>query len=338
MWTFFTKKLLTAEEDIYTGDLSRMGYFSSLSIEKHNEINLKKLHIKANEYNGQKIDMITIGDSFSNGGANGLNRFYQDYIASKTEFNVLNLMNYQDLTRSYIETVYLLGNAGFLEKSGVKYILIESVARKATQRFVQEINPKIIDTLDNIWKFYKFDTPLDEKRFLPDVSFINNGNFKFLQFKLMYNFSDNAISSKVFRVKLSKDLFTMGDKTLLFYKDSISSISSNTEENLKMMNDNFNNLADYLSKMDIKLIYMPAVNKYDLYQNYIINQDKYKEDTFFENLRKFDKRYYFVDTKKILKEKIDAGVKDVFYIDDTHWSYLASDILTDYISKIVNDK
>ena len=45
---------------------------------------------------------------------------------------------------------------------------------------------------------------------------------------------------------------------------------------------------------------------------------------FFELLREQPKEYVFVDTKKLLTEEVNKGEKDVYYADDTHWSWKAS--------------
>jgi hypothetical protein len=45
---------------------------------------------------------------------------------------------------------------------------------------------------------------------------------------------------------------------------------------------------------------------------------------FFELLRPQLKEYRFIDTKKLLVEEVNKGEKDVYYSDDTHWSWKAA--------------
>mgnify|MGYP000467482794 CR=1 FL=1 len=45
------------------------------------------------------------------------------------------------------------------------------------------------------------------------------------------------------------------------------------------------------------------------------------------SLRNVNKNYYLIDTKKILEEELLKNEVDIFYADDTHWSYKASNIL-----------
>lgn len=71
---------------------------------------------------------------------------------------------------------------------------------------------------------------------------------------------------------------------------------------------------------------MPAVDKYNLYSPYIVS-NKYPQSIFFEYLETLPKNYVFINTKKILLEELKKGEKDIFYADDTHWSYKANDII-----------
>lgn len=92
-----------------------MTYSVDLIDKKFEKISLEKLHIKQNEYEGQNIDFITIGDSFSQGASGGLNPYYQDYIATLYNKNVLNIEAFKE-SKNYIETIYSLLNSGELEK------------------------------------------------------------------------------------------------------------------------------------------------------------------------------------------------------------------------------
>jgi hypothetical protein len=94
-------------------------------------------------------------------------------------------------------------------------------------------------------------------------------------------------------------------------------------------------LAQKLKEKSIQLIFMPAVNKYDLYSSFIIN-NKYPMDPFFDRIRTLEKDYIFIDTKDILLKQLNKGEKDIYYIDDTHWSYKSSDIVTDDIISKLN--
>jgi len=280
-----------------------------------------------------KIDMITIGVAFPGGGAGGLNKFYQDYLATYTDLNILNIKQIK-ASRSYLETIAMLLNSGTLKKYSIKYVLVESTQTKIVTRFSSFIDYKAV--LPNSYSCENIFIKVDKRVLnLPTVQFINNGNFKYFTYNLLYHISPNAYISKVYKEKLNSPLFSIGNgDDLLFSKKDIKSISKNTKDNLEKVNDELNTLAELLQTQGIKLIFLPVVSKYNLYRDFIKNKHNYPQDPFFDIMRKLDKNYIFVDTKALLFEELRKGIKDIFYIDDTHWSYKASKI----IAKDVKEK
>jgi hypothetical protein len=89
------------------------------------------------------------------------------------------------------------------------------------------------------------------------------------------------------------------------------------------MNDNLNRLSDILEAKGIKLYFMPVVDKYNLYSEFIID-NRHPKSTFFEQLRPLPRRYTLIDTKEILLERLKQGEKEIFHSDDTHWTWRAS--------------
>lgn len=327
IWHLWTQKILTRDDHFITGDLTRLGYVSHLIQPRTNEIDLPKQHFSKLDTT-QSYELLTIGDSFSQGHSGGKNRYYQDYIASTLNWNVLSLEQFPQTT-NYIETIMALSNSGFLEKYKIKYILLESTQRRVVERFSKTEDYHLNIPLSEIENFY---TKQEEHSFaLPPLSPINNGNFKFLGYSLLYHFSDRAFFSDVHQVKLDRPLFSIGSgKELLYYHKDIPPIKNHTPSSITEVNDHLNRLAHALRAKGITLIFMPAVNKYDLYSDFIIKNHSPK-DPFFDILRTLPKAYIFVDTKAILWEKINEGEKDIFYCDDTHWSYKASEAISQYL-------
>ncbi len=349
-WNFFTKKLNHFNVDNVTyiiGDLARVGYISDEGLHQVRTIknNFQSRHVDIKNYNFEAVDFMTIGDSFSNGGGNGKNPFYQDYLVNKLNVKVLNLRQYPT-TINYIETIYLLGNSGFLEKSKTKYIVLEMIQRDFFTNFIKPIDKNInINSIDILKKYKKTENIYENVHKLKentqfrisDYLNINNGNFKSVFFPLLYNFSEKAYFSKVHMVKLEKEFFSSDvADTLLYYGDDIKSIKRNTQNNLSLINEILNDLSKYLEKKDIKLIVMPGPNKYDVYSKYIIN-NKYPLDNFFSIFQKLKKNYIFVDTQKILEKELANNVIDLYYVDDTHWSYKASEAVVNALNQAIKE-
>ena len=93
IWVYFTSKFQEPQQ-YGIGDLARMGYMPWVRSVTVPDPLVTKKHIEIEAYSGQAIDMLTVGDSFSNGGGG---TYYQDYIASLNRISVLNVEPYRDI-------------------------------------------------------------------------------------------------------------------------------------------------------------------------------------------------------------------------------------------------
>jgi hypothetical protein len=322
IWSSFTERLLSDRYGI-GGDLARLAYIIDSKQVRWQSTDLPLKHILFKDYQGQQIDVVTIGDSFSAGRGEGRNRYYQDYIASLNNLSVLNLEGL-DRDRGPFETAIVMLNSGFLDIIRPKFLIIESVERASIERFSKEIDFTETNSIDTIRAFYS--KPLNKSSFLDKDFFINNANFKYLYYKIAYLFSDTP-TEEVIRKKLSKNMFSVkNSSTLLFINGDIKGIRKATSESVTKLNDRINRFSEMLQARGIKLYFMPAVDKYNLYSEYIVN-NPYPKSIFFEELRKLPKQYEFIDTKKILHDAVMRGEKDIYYADDTHWSWRASELI-----------
>ena len=311
VWTGFTKDILTDKHSV-GGDLCRMGYIIGSKMPRINSIDLPMRHISLKDYQGQKIDMVTIGDSFSNGGGGGKNRYYQDYIASINNMSVLSLGEFKNV--DFITMISILNNNGFLDRVKPRYVLIGATERGFKDMIVDIDYDKNID-MTEIKKYMK-----ENFLGLPNVPFINNGNMKYLINSIVYKYRDHGLFSDVYVANLSREMFTVKDGSTLLYLPYRTRID---KSEVAKLNDNMNKLADRLRAKGIQLIYMPYVDKYSLYYKWLVNK-RFPDSPFFEMLRPLPKRYEFIDTKTLLLDALEKGEKDIFYADDTHSSWKAS--------------
>ena len=312
IWKMWTEDLLT-DDHCDGGDMSRLGYYPCSKDCRKNSNDLPRRHVSLKNYQGGNVDLVTIGDSFTNGGAGGRNAFYQDYIASINDFKVLNinrLVNQDILTTSS----FLLNN-GFFDTIKPRYLLISMAERgcgdlAGSIDFESNVSQNEMAQL-KIMDYYT-------KR--PRVSFINDGNMKFLLYGILRHFSDHAFFNDVYVRQMREPLFSVrSGKDLLFFKSK----KFFSPDEVARLNDNLNTFAKRLNKKGIRLIFMPCVDKYTLYSDFI-ESNPYPRSSFFEDIRPLTKRYLFIDTKAILMEELKRGEKDIFYADDTHWSWKAA--------------
>ncbi|MDY0117315.1 MAG: hypothetical protein RBR59_07055 [Sulfurimonadaceae bacterium] len=319
IWFSFTSKIFNPKDGMFVGDLARMSYQIDLSSPRRLEYNLSKDHLHKDNYNNQQIDYLTIGDSFSRGGGHGVNPYYQDYFATKLDANVLNIRPSGEYTA--LETIIGLYNNGYLEKIKPKNIIVESVVRIIPDRYSKEIDFDINNTSFVIEE--KIINPENQQ----NVHVINTANYKLPFYTLMYNFKNNA-QKNVYLFDLNKKLFSVGNGTkILILDDDVKNIPKFTHENIIKINNNFNNVAKLLKEININLLFMPAPDKYDLYSKYI-NDKSYGNNPFFDLIDPLEKDYIFVNTKQILSSLLENGIQDVYHIDDTHWSYKASEAIS----------
>jgi len=327
VWQLCTRSLLGRGEDgVIPNDLARMGYLSGYTDPRRNVDDLPRRHLELADYKGGGIDVVTVGDSFSQGSGNGPNRFYQDYLATLSEVSVLNVGVYPG-SRSQMETVILLVNSGFLDQVRPRFLLLEIVERNCYKFTGPHDWGKTVDPSRLRQSYAERAAAAEadaEAPGLPPVGFFNTGNFKWLLYNVLYRFAPDAFVSKTCKVKLDRPLFG-GERgeSLLFLRKDIEKVHKAEPATLRALNDNLNRLAELLRARGIELVFMPAPDKYTLYSPYIVD-NPYPPSRFFELLRPLPKAYRFIDTEAILAAEIARGEKDVYYLDDTHWSWKAS--------------
>lgn len=332
IWFFFTSKILNPHP-YYIGDLGRMSYQMGSLSPRMESVDLPKKHLDRDTWNNQDVDIITIGDSFSNAMASGKNPYYQDYLVSDLNLSVLNIQNL-DESLTYIQTITLLYDSGWLARVQPKAIVIETVGSGAFRRVVSNTPPLKLDHPEE----RLFHRPWSKA--FPVPLFINTANYKMPFYSLMYPLN-NHTGGKVYRFDLNESLFNVqNDKNLLVYHEDIDHISDFSDIHIDQINSTLNDLAYKLKTLGITLYYMPAVDKYDLYYEYIINKNNYPKNPLFDKLRRVPKEYIFVDTKQLFQTELANHTKDLYYADDTHWSYKASQALSKspYFQQLQIDK
>ena len=333
IWNFFTSKIFNLPDGYIVGDLGRMSYqINSLHLRKtYVDLNVSHTY-KSNFDENRHYDIVTLGDSFFNGGGGGRNPYLQDYLVKDTNLSVLNILNF-DPQQSPLFLIENLIKIGWFEKYEPKYFILESVERGLNGRFdldkkfplknIQEANKKIISPGHALFTY------------VPKIKLINTANYKILYYDLMYLFKNHA-QKDVYKLQLNKKLFSVKDNdVLLCYHEDIEHIHYFTNEKLIDINNKLNKIAKKLESVRVKLIFVIAVDKYDLYYSYI-KHNKYPKNTFLERFEKIkNKHYIFINTKKILRPLLEKQTIDLFYADDTHWSYKANEAISKYISNII---
>ncbi|MEO6231199.1 MAG: hypothetical protein ABJB11_15335 [Ferruginibacter sp.] len=310
-------------------DLLRIGFIPSFY--KGFKKNLKEEYIKdiyftnLSKTKKRKFKILTIGDSFSE----QKNYGYKNYLAEK--FDVLHVDRF--ISQNQIQTLCGMLNSDFFDTYQIDYVVLENVERS----FVENI--KYIDTsailsfkqIDSIVKNYK------SKSQNYQLNLYSNSALKLLYTSIQSLVeSDFLANDEVYNAKINTtDLFSNNTNNLLFYHDDLKSVVVNNERgNVLKLNNLLNGICEKLRRKKIKLIVLPAPDKYDLYYDFIINKSKFSKPFFFENLEPLQKDYIYINAKSVLSKSINK-FKDVYFYDDSHWSPIASKILAAEIEKQV---
>lgn len=311
------------------GDLNRI---SRISIDKKYRDMFKEDFIKPKKYRNlsdinlnreNKIDIIAIGDSFLQ---DKKNYSFSNYLSSLYNLDVVN-MYYKDFHNSALTPIQLLSsmvNGDLFNKLKVDYVVLEAVEREIVNYgIIDRIRTTTIKDLDSVSDRMK---PVEESQHSPlDLGICHDILIFFIN-NILYSFDDRAYIERSYKVKLTKDLFSTKENELLFYHEDIDNIKYSTIEGVRVLNNELNIISRKLKDKGVKLIVLPAPDKYDLYCSFIKN-NKLPNNDFFNLMKKERKEYIYVNTKEILLEHLSKGEKDIYFADDSHWSPITSKII-----------
>lgn len=312
------------------GDLNRLGkvvFDPDYRTQFQHQFNKPKLYFELSPQvlkTSDSVGILTLGDSFSDQNNYG----YQNYLSSFQHLKVYNLDKKFIPKNNQIEFAFALKNENILYSMNVKYLILQVVEREFVRRGT-EINMNQIIPLH----YFDLDRTISEVPKNSDLNIIKD-IFRFPLYNSFYNFHNKGLISPVYKMKLKSKLFTTRDQELFFFEGDIDNLIFNDFNNIQKLNDNLNFLSDELNKNNIKLIVLPAPDKYDLYQDFIAD-NPLPDNNFFDMFNELKKNYIYINSKKLLKNYLNNGKKDVYFADDTHWSPIASKIIAKEISELI---
>jgi len=248
---------------------------------------------------------ITIGDSFSQLTCNG----YQYSISGHLRDTIVNFRGFPD--RDVLENYLILLNCGYIVSG--QTVILESVERSFVGRFLRigamESYCSIPDKAGQI---------KEEKQHTP---FLNN-YFSWIRLSAGYN---NPIQS----FSISKECFTHNKySSILHIYNSKKSWDGDilwyeiSADEYKEAGDNVIRMIDYSENKGINFYILIACDKYDAYEPWIV--DSHDKNPTFENIPHSNRVFV---SRECLRDAIEKGVKDVYKLNNTHWSVVGADIV-----------
>ena len=308
----------------------RVGHFSS-GVDSFKIISKLNFETTYFDYlsgtNKTEFKVLNIGNSFSKQEFRKING-YTNYLAVDDTISLLNHIINVNPAKRLKEIL----NSTVLDSIKVEYIILQFVERHFTSNLnhigkLKKINYNKLKILDEKnCKQFKEKLIVDNKY----PGFFSKGTLFF---------GLNAILNKdlkglVLKSKTKHNLFSSESNDLLFYYEDISQLEMNNNPSLiEKANEELNNIALILRKKDIKLIVLVAPDKYSFYYSDLLDNN-YPEPILFNLLDTLPKDYLYFNSKRLLTEYKYTN-KDLYFLDDTHWSPLTSQIIANKLKSMI---
>ena len=275
------------------------------------------LFIKVNhteELRNIHVNVLTVGDSFSQQGSAG----YQNYMSGEG-VTVANCR--RSLYDSPIQYASNILDWGLLDSTNIDVMVVEVVER---------------DFALSIGNFKESKVEVPKPESTSDKEERNANEWSLLRARdfLLYRFAGR---SPVYVVDLKQDFFSSREpRKLYFYYVDINNGLTIDETLRPKVKEVFDMLTRKAYERGIQLMLMVAVDKYDLYQDYITD-NPYPPKQVNEDVRDiFGDIPEVMLCKYCLQPLLEKGEKDVFLFDNTHWSYKGSQAVGKELSRRVN--
>lgn len=268
--------------------------------------------------------IVTIGDSFSQQDERG----YQNFLAHRLGEPVTNIRLIQGAEPE--QSALDLLQAGFFDTlPGVKWVIVESVERALVERNLH-LDPDRRTAESPLLREEEEAAGPDSGNGLLGRAFRQSKDWMLLNLGL----ARNAVRTAA----LDRPCFTLPgrESTLYFYTDDLDRLTVSDAE-LATVRESLRTLHDRFQARGIKLLFLMAVDKYELYQHFIVD-NSHPQRPLGSLLQELDSLEFFVDPLPALRERLEAGEQDLYMGHDTHWSQkgarLAADLLYEKIRSV----
>lgn len=313
-----------------SGDISRLAL---LPFGHEYERNLEKKMLKETLYptiertdtlRHLHVQVLNIGDSFSALG----NGSHQNYLCHKG----LTLINTErGLYNSPIQYAYNIMDKGIIDSTNAQTLIVQ-VAERDFERYIESFDVDKIDMIEEDDTSDGSSSAQDDHRWsLAGKQEPNSWTLTRARDWVMYRIGRG---NPIFTSQLDKDFFSSKEPDLLYFYsyDITNGVSINSQNDEKVVQV-FNTLCTKAQEKGLYLILMVAVDKYDLYQQHIVD-NPYPAKTINEDIERIlGQSPHLLLSKHILLPMVDQGEQDVFRFNDTHWSYKASEVIADELYK-----
>jgi len=310
------------------GDLMRLGLIDSdpAYADSIRGRALQQLYYRgidnSNELRQTTCDVLVIGDSFSHGGGVGKEGDFVNYLAHDGRLDVVVFTPSDASLDSPVQVAYDVMNLGGIDTARVKNLVVEEV-----ERYIISRHNNFVLTHHALPQSHADDDPSNASSDdAPTLQQAQTGPLLRVKDYVFYHFLG---ANPIYKVQLSSDLFGGGDpRTLYFYNEDVNGGIDVPEAVLSHITTNYRQLIDKAHERGINLIIVIACDKYDLYQDWVVD-NPYPAKHLNEDIALLmgTDTASMVFTKRVLHPLVKQGIKDVYLFNDTHWSPSSSRIV-----------
>ena len=267
------------------------------------------------------IDVLVIGDSFTHGGGVGKQGTYVNYLAHDSGRRVAVFSPQDPRLSSPMQIAYDVLKSGLVDSTHVRNLVVQEVERYIVSRHYGF-------STDHEADFSEPESqPVADASEAPQLApAAESGPLLRVKDYIFYRFFD---ANPIYKAKLSQPVFGGTEPDMLyFYNDDVKmGIDLNEEERHRLV-DCYRRLIDMAREKGVNLILLVACDKYDLYQDWIVD-NPYPHKTLNEDIAQWmaPDTGSFIFAKQVLHPLIGQGVKDVYLFNDTHWSPASSRVI-----------
>lgn len=318
-----------------SGDLLRLSYsyksFKNKTIKNFPTSNKKHSNIiNCNSQKKKGIDILSIGDSFSD-----IEYSYTDFL---TDFGhkVVHIGRTDGINSNPFQKCVDIINLGILDEFNPKIVLIESVERSLLDR-INEINYLSVPRKSTYFKNETNQTTpkILDKQKTEFNDYVLRSILKAPKTQFYFNIIEkkpNDIPVHFTKLK-NQNQFYPENNTLLFYHDDLVEFKFDSTL-IKHTIKSIEKFDDFCIEHHVKVYYIVAPDKYDVYFDEIVNSQRYKKSLFSQFWNENNSNLNIIDAYKIIKQLKKKNFSNLYYYGDTHWT----SIVTEKIAEEINTK
>jgi len=267
--------------------------------------------------------VLVVGDSFSHGGGVGKPGDYVNYLAHDSGRKVV-VFTPEDPTRGIpLQLAYDLLNLRVIDSTNVSNLVVQEVERYLVDRHCNFVTDH--DAIPRPKP--KQEAPLERPEHEEYSPLLRVKDYVFYHF---------LGANPIYNARLERPMF--GGKEpdkLYFYNDDVKLGFDLTASQRKRVVSCIEQVIDMAHRQGVNLIILIAADKYDMYQDFIVD-NPYPTKTLNEDIASWLQpayREHLLFSKHILHPLLEQGVKDVYLFNDTHWSPASSQVIAGEIIK-----